>query len=293
MSIFNDDIFQLGVGGGMAAPNNKNNESQKQQHHEQPSMKKTSSHKMVSVHKEVNDQKERQKQQQQRHVNRKRHHPYHKANKQTEGGVIKRVKLNPKLSSVESYVNNDDSVSRTEMCQEVQKKDTDSAATTRLTDFAYREVSAPSNRIKRGGGRRRGSAISHPTTNMGLVRVKPTEDQPQQQQALTLRSPSKSLSLRPMNKHPSNTKTNTNINNICKTFLGGEQCTNVACTKRHDIPREMATPICSFFQRFMCTKGDACPFLHIKVNSNAKICPNFSQFGYCRDVNCTMKHLRV
>ena len=81
---------------------------------------------------------------------------------------------------------------------------------------------------------------------------------------------------------------------ICPTFLRGMPCMNPKCKKRHDVPAEAATPICSFFQRNgQCLRRDTCPFRHIKVNPHAEICPSFSVLGYCEDPNCEMKHIRA
>ena len=80
---------------------------------------------------------------------------------------------------------------------------------------------------------------------------------------------------------------------ICPTFMRGISCSNASCTKRHDVPRSAATPICSFFQhQGQCYKGTFCPFRHVKVSSQAMACPSFSLLGFCEDKNCKMKHLR-
>ena len=78
---------------------------------------------------------------------------------------------------------------------------------------------------------------------------------------------------------------------ICQKFLRGE-CYDEKCRKRHDIPKESATPICSFFQRGGMCLRDNCPFLHIKVPSRAEICPQFSLKGFCSNPGCTLKHFR-
>ncbi|CAB9515059.1 CCCH zinc finger protein [Seminavis robusta] len=79
---------------------------------------------------------------------------------------------------------------------------------------------------------------------------------------------------------------------ICQTFLRGIKCENERCTKRHDVPRESAMPICSFFQRHgQCLKGSECRFRHVKVNPLATICPSFNLLGYCDDEACPMKHV--
>ena len=78
---------------------------------------------------------------------------------------------------------------------------------------------------------------------------------------------------------------------ICQKFLRGE-CYDEKCRKRHDIPKESATPICSFFQRGGMCLRDNCPFLHVKVPSRAEICPQFSLKGFCSNPGCTLKHFR-
>eukprot|EP00547_Thalassionema_nitzschioides_P004217 CAMPEP_0194217658 /NCGR_PEP_ID=MMETSP0156-20130528/21908_1 /TAXON_ID=33649 /ORGANISM="Thalassionema nitzschioides, Strain L26-B" /LENGTH=336 /DNA_ID=CAMNT_0038946767 /DNA_START=124 /DNA_END=1134 /DNA_ORIENTATION=+ len=81
---------------------------------------------------------------------------------------------------------------------------------------------------------------------------------------------------------------------ICSTFARGLPCTNLRCTKRHDVPIEASTPICSYFQRSgQCLRRDTCPFRHIKVNPHAMICSSFSLLGYCEKEDCVMKHIRV
>ena len=123
------------------------------------------------------------------------------------------------------------------------------------TEFAYRQTVS-----QRGRGRGRGRGDVAAKSNMGLVRVEPD--------AAT--TP------------------------ICTTYLGGMPCTNPRCKKRHDVPKEAATPICSFFQRHgQCKKRDTCPFRHIKVNPHATVCPSFSLLGFCEDKECIMKHIRV
>ena len=103
------------------------------------------------------------------------------------------------------------------------------------------------------------STKSNSNLNMGLVRVKPDES-----------------------KTP-----------ICKMFARGIPCTNVFCTKRHDVPVEAAMPLCSYFQRHgQCLRIDTCPFRHIKVNPRATDCPSFTLLGFCEDPNCVMKHIR-
>jgi hypothetical protein len=123
-----------------------------------------------------------------------------------------------------------------------------------LTDFAYRET-APS---RPKGGRFERDTGAPVGKNMGLVRVNPEES-----------------------KTP-----------ICPVFLRGERCEDERCRKRHDVPRESAMPVCSFFQRHgQCLKGVDCPFRHVKVNPLAMLCPSFNVQGFCDDDQCSMKHV--
>jgi len=79
---------------------------------------------------------------------------------------------------------------------------------------------------------------------------------------------------------------------ICPTFLRGLHCQNQFCRKRHDIPKEFAVPVCSFFQRHgQCLRGDTCVFRHVKLNANAMVCPSFAVLGFCEDEKCTMQHI--
>ena len=42
----------------------------------------------------------------------------------------------------------------------------------------------------------------------------------------------------------------------------------------------------------MCHRGAACPYPHINVDDNARVCLNFQQ-GYCaRGAECTLKHVK-
>ncbi len=102
------------------------------------------------------------------------------------------------------------------------------------------------------GGRGRGKT-------MGLIRVKP--------------------------KNPSDTP-------ICPTFSRGLPCNNAKCTLRHDVATEASRPMCVFFQRNgMCSKGDDCPFKHVKISWDAEICPMFDKLGYCEDESCVLRHV--
>ena len=123
-----------------------------------------------------------------------------------------------------------------------------------LTDFAYRATST--SRSRRKGGRGGRDTVGH---NMGLIRVR-TEEQ-------------KIV--------------------VCPMFARGLQCVDVRCLKRHDVPAECVTPHCSFFQRHgQCTRRKTCPFLHIKIDPRAEVCPSFTLLGYCEDKACPMRHMR-
>ena len=94
---------------------------------------------------------------------------------------------------------------------------------------------------------------------MGLVRVKP--------------------------KNPSETP-------ICSRFSRGLPCNNPKCRLRHDVSTEASRPICVFFQRNgMCSKGEDCPFKHVKISWDAEICPTFERLGYCEDEGCVLRHV--
>jgi hypothetical protein len=128
----------------------------------------------------------------------------------------------------------------------------------RMTDFAYRETSNGRSRSQQQDHHQHQHA--HRRRNMGLVRVPP----------------------------------NPSMTPICPTFLQGLACTDETCPKRHDVPKEAATPICSFFQRQgQCLKGPDCPFRHVKVNPRAVVCPSFSLLGFCETEDCLMKHVRT
>jgi hypothetical protein len=151
-----------------------------------------------------------------------------------------------------------------------EKPPPQSQAEEKLTDFAYRETSKVARRVPVESKNRKWSlaqgstastAISQPKPstrlNMGLVRVQP----------------------------------NTRKTPICTIFLKGIQCTDKYCNKRHDVPKEFALPVCSFFQRHgQCLKGDDCMFRHVKVNPRAMVCPSFALLGFCEDQGCKMKH---
>jgi len=185
----------------------------------------------------------------------------------TSRPAAKRVKLPPKnIDTVRNEKNNDLCVtyktqnldSDKELKSQLYEKDNVPKGVEKLTDFAYRETSrvrqqaaitshnlqwpkkneSPNTFAASTGSSKR--KIGQPTINkhknMGLVRIQPNEE-----------------------KTP-----------ICPTFLRGIQCHNQYCRKRHDVPKEYAVPICSFFQRHgQCLRGESCVFRHIR-NS---ICP--------------------
>lgn len=127
-----------------------------------------------------------------------------------------------------------------------------------LTDFCYRDTGRGKGSSTRGRGRDR-SGREGGGGSMGLVRVKPDN-----------------LSDTP----------------ICRTFRLGMPCNNPKCTLRHDVSAEASRPICVFFQRNgMCSKGESCPFRHVKVRHDAEICPVFNSVGYCENPDCAMKHV--
>lgn len=171
------------------------------------------------------------------------------------GHGVKRIKLNPAEQHVVAPVDEDDQAESDNETEEPSK----APAVEKYTEFAYRQ-SSQRGRGRGRGARGRGGAARGRGRNMGLVRVEPD--------AATTR--------------------------MCPTYLRGEPCTNPKCTRRHDVPKEAAIPICSFFQRNgMCNKGDACQFRHIKVNAHATVCPSFSLLGFCENKDCTMKHVRT
>eukprot|EP00533_Pseudo-nitzschia_delicatissima_P012755 CAMPEP_0197274860 /NCGR_PEP_ID=MMETSP1432-20130617/13183_1 /TAXON_ID=44447 /ORGANISM="Pseudo-nitzschia delicatissima, Strain UNC1205" /LENGTH=328 /DNA_ID=CAMNT_0042740699 /DNA_START=80 /DNA_END=1066 /DNA_ORIENTATION=- len=195
----------------------------------------------------------------------------------SSGPTAKRIKL----SVQESADCGDQSLSSTSPTP--INADSEANPTGKLSDFAYKEVS----RVRqRGSGRSLhwskkdngepsngmysdNTSIKNPKTvgnpnkrpktkNMGLVRVQPNE------------------------------KTTP----ICPTFLRGLHCQDQFCRKRHDIPKEYAMPVCSFFQRQgQCLKGESCIFRHIKVNAKAMVCPSFAMLGFCEDEQCAMQHV--
>lgn len=135
----------------------------------------------------------------------------------------------------------------------------DTTTSEKLTDFAYRQTSRVVQRGQKNPREGSTRAAKSGPRNMGLVRVQPNEK-----------------------KTP-----------VCPVFLRGVECTDKYCRKRHDVPKEFAMPVCSFFQRQgQCLKGDECMFRHVKVNPRATVCPSFALLGFCEDEDCVMKHVR-
>ena len=159
---------------------------------------------------------------------------------------------------------------------------TDSEPNEKLTDFAYKETSrvrqrtiVPSQHLRWSKNQKNEASPSQtpganerpaPTAsnfarkkNMGLVRVRPDQRTP-----------------------------------ICPTFWKGVECSDPYCRKRHDIPKECAMPVCSFFQRHgQCLRGEDCVFRHVRVNPRAVPCPAFALLGFCEDEHCKMRHVRA
>ena len=160
--------------------------------------------------------------------------------------------------------------------EDKEKPDSTDGPTEKLSDFAYKEVSRVRQRERISGrslkwsknddethsekGSSQPSTNTRPTTrNMGLVRIQPNE------------------------------KTTP----ICPKFLRGLHCQDPFCRKRHDIPKEYAMPVCSFFQKHgQCLRGDECQFRHVKLNASALVCPSFAILGFCEDKECQMQHVR-
>lgn len=181
---------------------------------------------------------------------------------------------NPKRIAIEVSNKTTDVLDDSTDADSTANRESSLEQTEKLTDFAYRETS---RRVQRGNESKslkwsaNGNASGSKSTlqqskgrpirrNMGLVRVQPN-----------------------MDKTP-----------ICRKFLRGIICTDQYCKKRHDVPKEFAMPVCSFFQRHgNCLKGESCPFRHIKVNPRAMVCPSFVVLGFCDDPECKMKHERT
>ena len=191
------------------------------------------------------------------------HHQHQSHHTKPRHNMAKRIKVTVQPSRSFDVDDDDDDGEQQQAAGPDQEETT--AATERLTDFAYRETG---KQRPTGGGagnktfsyyHRQQQQNQNQLRNMGLVRVQP----------------------------------NTKKTPICPFYLKGIECTDKYCTKRHDVPKESAIPICSYFQRHgNCLKGEDCVFRHIKVNPRAMVCPQFSVLGFCDDPDCAMKHIR-
>jgi len=161
--------------------------------------------------------------------------------------------------------------------------------TEKLTNFAYRETS----RV------RQQKLVSR---NMHWSNKRKPENEGKQDSSIGMGSTSSGSGSSAVNRTVARPKAmglirvqpNEKTTPICPTFLRGVECQNQYCQKRHDVPRDCAMPVCSFFQRHgQCLKGDDCVFRHVKVNARAVVCPSFSLLGFCEDNECTMQHTRV
>eukprot|EP00531_Pseudo-nitzschia_arenysensis_P007063 CAMPEP_0116134116 /NCGR_PEP_ID=MMETSP0329-20121206/10476_1 /TAXON_ID=697910 /ORGANISM="Pseudo-nitzschia arenysensis, Strain B593" /LENGTH=453 /DNA_ID=CAMNT_0003628809 /DNA_START=75 /DNA_END=1436 /DNA_ORIENTATION=+ len=163
-------------------------------------------------------------------------------------------------------------------------RDSEAKQTEKLSDFAYKEVS----RVKQ---RASGRSLRWTKKDNGESSNNIHSDKTSIQNAPSSRSPNK----RPKTKNMGLVRVHPNEKTtpICPTFLRGLHCQNEFCRKRHDIPKEYAMPVCSFFQRHgQCLKGDSCVFRHIKLNAKALVCPSFAMLGFCEDEQCPMQHIR-
>jgi hypothetical protein len=190
--------------------------------------------------------------------------------------VAKRIKLTIQHSGSEDVADNDHGEEETDdpiddnNNNNNNNNSSDRTTTEKLTDFAYHQTSRVVRRQQQGQNRKwtlaaEGGAPNNTKPpggprNMGLVRVAP----------------------------------NAKVTPICPAFLRGVECQDKYCRKRHDVPKEFAMPICSFFQRRgQCLKQQGeCIFRHVKVNPRALVCPSFSLLGFCEDQECAMKHVR-
>lgn len=127
----------------------------------------------------------------------------------------------------------------------------------KLTDFAYRQT----NRVKK----------QHIDTASRNLRWSKNETKSNNSKKTKPNEPihnNKQQSMGLVRVQPDETRTP-----ICPTFLRGIQCQDQYCRKRHDVPKEFAVPICSFFQRHgQCLRGESCIFRHVRN----PICP------YCK-----------
>lgn len=52
------------------------------------------------------------------------------------------------------------------------------------------------------------------------------------------------------------------------------------------------TPACTHFLRGACTKDD-CRYLHVNVQADARVCPEFARNGFCsKGIGCEERHVR-
>lgn len=198
------------------------------------------------------------------------------------------------------------------------------------TTMMYHDTSTSNSTSSYHRGRRSNKLLRKGTTTAQLIRVKPGED-PQQVFSLDDKKKAASTLVMPIPTAQSITGSNTgnykfirvptdtatthqepfvkrrptsiqhkkecaSTIQICPVVLSGAECNEIHCTKRHDIPRVMATPICTFFQRQggQCHKGDSCRFMHVKVNPQAEICSVFQTYGHCSaGESCPRKHIRA
>jgi hypothetical protein len=132
--------------------------------------------------------------------------------------------------------------------------------TEKLTDFAYRETSTvrqraavkTSHNLHWSKKNNESSNTSDVTCSTGSNNSKAANKQS------TIYNKRKNMGLVRIQLNEENTP-------ICSTFLRGIPCQNQYCRKRHDVPKEYAVPICSFFQRHgQCMKGESCVFRHIR-----------------------------
>lgn len=171
--------------------------------------------------------------------------------------------------------------------KDTDHEDSNSRAVGKLTDFAYRETSRvrqlpviPRHNLH-WSKKDSNESSTNPRSNVSASQVTCVD-------ANLSRYPlKKNMGL--VRVHPDEKRTP-----ICPTFLKGLQCQDQYCRKRHDIPKEYAMPVCSFFQRHgQCLRGEACVFRHIKVNPKAVVCPSFAVLGFCGDEECAMQHVRA
>ena len=78
---------------------------------------------------------------------------------------------------------------------------------------------------------------------------------------------------------------------VCRKFLAGN-CHNERCLLSHKAAPEKM-PSCKFFLEGLCTKGDDCPYRHVKVNEAAEVCPDYLK-GFCpAGDDCKRRHVNA